>query len=174
MMHKEVKYNLIVMQLLGKSLKELKDGMAGSKFSVHTSIAVGLQTLKALNDAHTLGFLHRRAILYIPLFLLKTLLRDVKPGNICVGRADTKEDGMVFLIDWNMSRRFKSSDGELVPVRQTTSLAGSYPSNRYASLSTHDKLDQVGKYIGIETNHTFVHPFTEPEGRSVRPLLHDV
>jgi hypothetical protein len=51
------------MELLGKSLKTIKkerqSDLSISAFSLHTSIAVGLQMLDALKDVHSAGFLHR-------------------------------------------------------------------------------------------------------------------
>jgi len=51
------------MDLLGRSLKAIKrerqQDLNLSTFSLHTSIAVGLQMLDALKDAHSLGILHR-------------------------------------------------------------------------------------------------------------------
>ena len=66
---------------------------------------------------------------------------DVKPANMCIGRDHTKdESGKIFLIDYNMARRFKREDGSLITERPEASFRGTY---RYASLRTHDRKDQV-------------------------------
>jgi hypothetical protein len=60
---------------------------------------------------------------------------------MCIGRDHNKdESGKVFLIDYNMARRYKEEGGHLIPERSDASFRGTY---RYASLGTHQKNDQV-------------------------------
>jgi len=54
--------------------------------------------LEALEDLHNVFYLHR----------------DVKPGNYSIGRAEAKEAGRVYILDFGMARCFvKVVEGEV-------------------------------------------------------------
>jgi tau tubulin kinase len=81
--------NYIVMTLLGKSLEELKTNM-GNRFSLSTTLRLGLACLEALQDMHNIGFLHR----------------DVKPANFAIGRGTVSELRRLYVLDFGMCRPF--------------------------------------------------------------------
>lgn len=70
------KFNYIVMTLVGKSLQSLRETAKNNKFTFGTAISVGRQCLEAIEDLHSLGFLHR----------------DIKPGNFTIGRMEPKDE----------------------------------------------------------------------------------
>lgn len=47
------------MQLVGKSLADLKDAHSDKAFSLGTSLGVAIQCMEVLQDLHEVGFLHR-------------------------------------------------------------------------------------------------------------------
>jgi serine/threonine protein kinase len=72
-------YNVLVMDLLGKSLENLFEGNA-RKFSVKTVVMFGIQALERIEFLHSKFFLHR----------------DLKPDNFLIGR-----DNNVFFLNSN-------------------------------------------------------------------------
>uniref|UniRef100_A0A1I7XUX0 non-specific serine/threonine protein kinase n=1 Tax=Heterorhabditis bacteriophora TaxID=37862 RepID=A0A1I7XUX0_HETBA len=85
-------FMFIVMELLGKSLSELRKKNTNKKFDPHTAIRVGMQITNSLKILHELGYIHR----------------DVKPGNMCVGASPATLRN-VYLLDFGLARQFKVS-----------------------------------------------------------------
>lgn len=87
----EMKYKAMVIQLLGKDLayfmKQYK------KFSLKTVLILALQGFGLLESIHKKGVLHR----------------DLKPENLILGIDD--EFGMLYLIDFGISKFFRDADG---------------------------------------------------------------
>lgn len=65
-------FTLIVMQLVGKSLADLKNARPDRVFSVSTGLGTGMQCLMAVEELHIAKFVHR----------------DIKPANYAVGLDD--------------------------------------------------------------------------------------
>ncbi|KAJ1350960.1 hypothetical protein KIN20_006891 [Parelaphostrongylus tenuis] len=114
-------YNYIVMQMLGRNLTELRKAHLERRFSVHTTIRVGIQAVEALKCVHDLGYLHR----------------DVKPSNMCVGIGEHRR--IIYLVDFGMTRRFRSSNGDLRKERAYAAFRGTM---RYVSLAVHERKEQ--------------------------------
>ncbi|KAK6058025.1 hypothetical protein COOONC_04408 [Cooperia oncophora] len=114
-------YNFIVMQMLGRNLTELRKAQADRRFSVHTTVRVGMQIIEALKSVHDLGFLHR----------------DVKPSNMCVGIGEHRR--IIYLVDFGMTRQFRLPNGEFRKERAYAAFRGTM---RYVSLSVHERKEQ--------------------------------
>uniref|UniRef100_A0A0M3HK77 Protein kinase domain-containing protein n=1 Tax=Ascaris lumbricoides TaxID=6252 RepID=A0A0M3HK77_ASCLU len=69
---KKEKYFFLVMQLVGKSLADLKSVRPHKIFSLSTGIGSAIQCLEAIEDLHKHGFIHR----------------DIKPANYAIGLGD--------------------------------------------------------------------------------------
>ncbi|OUC41787.1 hypothetical protein D917_10697, partial [Trichinella nativa] len=94
------RFSFIVMTLAGKNLTELRRSMKHRKFTLATTINLGIQMLEALRDLHEIGYVHR----------------DIKGSNYTIGiNADDKRN--VYLIDFGMARRYKTEKGILIPPR---------------------------------------------------------
>jgi tau tubulin kinase len=52
-------YNYMVMELLGENLSELRRKQPDGKFSLGTTLRLGLQMIRAAEAVHDLGYLHR-------------------------------------------------------------------------------------------------------------------
>lgn len=111
--------NFVVMTLVGPSLQDLRKQGAGQKLTMGCALAVGVQTLEALEDLHSIGYLHR----------------DVKPGNYAVGRAELNEQRKVYVLDFGMCRSFISPrTGTKRTPREAAGFRGTV---RYAPISCH-------------------------------------
>ncbi|KAL3088948.1 hypothetical protein niasHS_009622 [Heterodera schachtii] len=111
------KFNYIVMSLVGRGL----DGVvkeAGGRLSLGSAVGVSIQMLAALRGLHTVGYLHR----------------DIKPGNSTIGRPESNEIRLLYLIDFGMARKYIKDDGSQHRPRAATNFRGS---PRYAAISAH-------------------------------------
>jgi serine/threonine protein kinase len=124
------KYNILVMQLLGKSLEELL--MERKNFSLKTVCMLGYQMINILE------FIHERHILH----------RDVKPDNFVMGLDELSEN--VYIIDFGLAKKYRSMTTLIqYPLTKKDKLTGTA---RYASInelkgyehSRRDELESVG------------------------------
>eukprot|EP01119_Soliformovum_irregulare_P002945 TRINITY_DN1319_c1_g2_i2.p1 TRINITY_DN1319_c1_g2~~TRINITY_DN1319_c1_g2_i2.p1 ORF type:complete len:469 (-),score=119.60 TRINITY_DN1319_c1_g2_i2:337-1743(-) len=109
-------YNYLVMELLGENLSELRRRQVDGKFSIATTLRLGIQMLLAIEASHELGYLHR----------------DIKPSNFVMG--DGAKRNTVFMIDFGLSRRYVLNNGEIRQARDSTGFRGTA---RYASIHSH-------------------------------------
>lgn len=113
-------YMYIVMELLGRSLSELRKRNEGKRFDAVTALRVGLTMTDTLKVLHEMGYLHR----------------DVKPGNMCVG-SSTATIRRIYLLDFGLARQFK--DKGKIKRRGHVGFRGTL---RYVSLNVHERRDQ--------------------------------
>ncbi|KAJ1362131.1 hypothetical protein KIN20_021560 [Parelaphostrongylus tenuis] len=89
------------MELVGKSLADLKASRPNKVFTVPTSMGAGIQCLEACEDLHKHGFIHR----------------DLKPANYACGLGDKKR--VVYILDFGIARKITNVKGELKAPRQS-------------------------------------------------------
>ncbi|KAL3098767.1 hypothetical protein niasHT_024521 [Heterodera trifolii] len=118
------------MSQIGRGLFDLLSE-AGDVFSHGTAIGVSIQLLHALKTLHSIGYLHL----------------DVKPENAAIGRAETKERGRIFLIDFGLARRYIRNDGRARRQRKKTLFRGT---PMYASIAAHAR-DDYSRTSDIES-----------------------
>ena len=108
-------YNVLVMELLGKSL-ELLFTENNSKFSLKTVCMLAIQMIQRLQYIHNKHILHR----------------DIKPDNFILGTEKSKNK--VYLIDFGLSKKYRSSKGnhEHIKFSDKKRLIGTA---RYASIN---------------------------------------
>jgi casein kinase 1 alpha len=75
------------MELLGSDLDDLFIRSSLKRFSLKTSLMIGLHVLDRLEVLHGLGYIHR----------------DIKPDNLAVGIRDLSR--RVYLIDFGLSKK---------------------------------------------------------------------
>ena len=127
-------YNILVMQLLGKSLDTLlKDK---KQFSLKTVCMIGYQIISILE------YIHNRHIIH----------RDIKPDNFVMGLNELSQ--YVYLLDFGLAKKYRSSKSlEQIPFVYRNKIIGTA---RYSSInalkgyeqSRRDDLEAVG-YILI-------------------------
>ncbi|VDN01337.1 unnamed protein product [Thelazia callipaeda] len=119
---REQNFIYIVMTLVGRSLEDLRISSPQRKFSLGTAISVSIQCLEALQELHSIGYLHR----------------DVKPGNYTTGRAEMNELRKIYLLDFGMCRKYIQPDGTIKMPRTQAAFRGTV---KYAPLACHLRKD---------------------------------
>lgn len=108
--------HVMVMKYLGNSLEYLLHNICGGRFSVKTTLMLGVQMLDLMTRLHGSSYIHR----------------DIKPDNFLVGIGPEKSQ--IFLIDFGLAKRFKSVDRVHIKKYEGKKLIGTA---RYASINSH-------------------------------------
>lgn len=125
----EGEYNVMVMDMLGDSLENLRHAKGG--FSLKTVLMIGLQLLERIEYIHDHGILHR----------------DIKPDNILIGTGAAAR--VIHLVDFGLAKRYRSDDHAHIPFRKRED--GMTGTVRYASINAHlgehsrrDDMESIG------------------------------
>ena len=111
-------YNVLITELLGQSLKMLMK-YVGEKFSLATTLKIGIQVLDIIKKIHKKG----------------VVLRYLKPGNIVIGIGENKD--YIYLIDFEIAKKY-IKNGEHIHYREEIDIKG----NRdYISINTHNGIE---------------------------------
>ena len=123
-------YNILVMQLMDKSLEDIF--RIRKTFSIKTTAMIGFQLIGVLHYIHDKHVIHR----------------DVKPDNCVMGREELNEN--LYLIDFGLAKKYRSSKTlKQNPLTKRKRLTGTA---RYASIhalegyeqSRRDDMESVG------------------------------
>lgn len=111
------RFNYVVMSLVGRNLAELRRSQPRGMFTISTTIRLGRQILAAVENIHSVGFLHR----------------DVKPSNFAMGRTSATSR-IVYMLDFGLARQYTNASGDVRPARPVAGFRGTV---RYASVNAH-------------------------------------
>ncbi len=122
-------YNILIMELLGKSLENIFDENQ-REFSMSTIFKLALDMLNIIERFHAKGFIHR----------------DIKPNNFLFN--SNKPYNSLYLMDFGLSKKYIQS-GKHIDIKFDRSLIGTA---RYASQNIHwgiepsrrDDLESIG------------------------------
>ncbi|GMS83637.1 hypothetical protein PENTCL1PPCAC_30486, partial [Pristionchus entomophagus] len=133
---KKETYFFLVMQLVGKSLADLKNKRTEKVFSLPTGLGASSQCLEAVQDLHKHGFIHR----------------DLKPANYACGLGEkmrvvslthrtaplTYRIPQVYILDFGIARKFVNKDNVLKTPREKARFKGTV---KFASLACHRNIE---------------------------------
>ena len=111
---REKTFNVMVMELLGKSLADLFEA-CGRRFSLPTVIFIALESLRRIENLHNHDIVHR----------------DIKPNNFVIGKEPNANT--VYLLDYGLAKIYRIHSTH-IPYREDKKLTGTA---RYASLNAH-------------------------------------
>ena len=115
-------YNILVMELMGKSLEDIFEEFPYKKFSTRCVCNIGFQMVEILE------FIHNKHIIH----------RDIKPDNFVVGLNEKRK--YVYILDFGLSKKYRSSKTlKHYPVIKSKNLTGTA---RYASINALNGLTQ--------------------------------
>ena len=84
-------YNVLIMELMGKSLEDLFENMPTKKMSVRCVCNLGYQMIEIIE------FIHNKHIIH----------RDIKPDNFVMGKGIKSK--YLYLLDFGLAKKYRSS-----------------------------------------------------------------
>ena len=125
-------YNVLIMELMGKSLEDLFENSPNKKMSIRCVCNLGYQMIEIME------FIHNKHIIH----------RDIKPDNFVMGKGTKSK--YLYLLDFGLSKKYRSSSTlKHYPLIKRKKLTGTA---RYASInalngitqSRRDDLEAIG------------------------------
>lgn len=128
---KDINNYYMVINLLGNSLKVVKEKQQQSVFTLKQTLQIGVQIIILLEQIHNKGLVHR----------------DIKPDNFLFGLNDNINN--LFIIDFGLCKSYLNGDNKHIQLKNTSSLIGtptfaSINAHKYLELSRRDDLESLG------------------------------
>lgn len=138
------RFNVLVMDLLGKNLEDVFEATCAHKFSLQTIIQLTLQLLSRFEYLHSKKYTFIKSkvkIIYKSMHfsLFRIIYRDVKPENFLLGAPESANCNQVHIVDFGLSKEYVDASGKHLSYREGKSLTGTA---RYMSINTHLGIEQ--------------------------------
>ena len=126
------KYNILVQELLGKSLYQIHNDY-NKKFSVKDTCILAIQIINIIEIVHGKNYIHC----------------DIKPQNILIGNENLN---LIYLIDFGLAKKYRSDRGNHVKFSVTKRIIGtprfcSINAMRGIELSRKDDLESIAYMV---------------------------
>ena len=116
------RHNILVMELMGKSLEDIFESLVVKKMTVRCVCNIGYQMMEIME------YIHKKHIIH----------RDIKPDNFVIGRGEKKK--YIYILDFGLAKKYRSSRTlEHYPIVKNKNLIGTA---RYASINALNGLTQ--------------------------------
>ena len=114
-------YNVLVMELLGPNLEELKVYCEG-KINLQTTLRLAVQIIDRLEHVHSNSYIHR----------------DLKPNNFLIGRGSRLNT--IYLVDFGLARSYRDKGtGAHIIFKDKNQIVGTIA---FASINAHYGVEQ--------------------------------
>ena len=132
----EGNFNILAMDLLGKSLEALFTS-CGKRLTLKTVLMLADQMISRVEFFHPKNFLHR----------------DIKPDNFVIGCG--KRANHIYIIDFGLAKKYRDQKTQQhIPYREGKNLTGTA---RYASVNTHLGIEQSRRDDLEGLGHVFLY-----------------
>ncbi|VDM41356.1 unnamed protein product [Toxocara canis] len=108
----------------GPTLSDLQARRPFQKFTVGTATRLAIETLNAIEDLHTVGYVHG----------------DITPTSFVIGRDELENH--IYITNFAKVRKFRTKYAKIIPRRSYVPFTSSV---RYASRACHDRLECARK-----------------------------
>ena len=117
-------YNILIMQLLGKSLEDIFEKILyKQKMPIHSVCNIAIQIIDILEQIHNKNYIHR----------------DIKPSNFLFGN-NSFNNNIIYLIDFGLAKKYReSNNAEHYEIKEENKLIGTA---RFASINAMEGLSQ--------------------------------
>lgn len=131
-------HNILIIDLLGPSLEDLFD-WCGRRFSPKTVIQVAKQMIQRIHGIHDNNLIYR----------------DVKPDNFLIGKPDSPDANMIYIVDFGMAKQYRDPKSKThIPYKEKKALSGTA---RYMSINTHLGREQSRRDDLESLGHVFMY-----------------
>lgn len=114
-------YNILVMELVGKSLEQIFQ-QREKKFSIKTTCLLAIQMIDLMKYIHDKDLIHR----------------DVKPDNFCIGLNDKSH--VIYILDFGLAMKYRIGENkEHIKISLNKKLTGT---TRYSSVNAMKGIEQ--------------------------------
>lgn len=114
---------ILIMEYLGANLETIMNRLPSKKFTLKSTLMIGIQVLDRLRDLHERGIIHR----------------DMKPENLVIGKGNHNKIRLIYLIDFGLSKMYINEKKVHIGLKTERSILGTV---RYISINMHQRLEQ--------------------------------